>query len=90
MTAENGATHLILSPHKKLHPCGALGDLRARANCSPSIRRVIHMGYCYPNTALQYEIVDSLTPEIRQHLGVHCALVPAPLTSSPPQKKHDE
>lgn len=68
------------------------GDLwhGARANRSPSTRRVIHMGYCCPNTAPQYEIADSLTPEIRQRLGVHCALIPAPLTSFPPRKKHDE
>ena len=47
-----------------------------RANHSPAPRRVIHLGYCCPNTAPQYEIAGSLTPEVRRRLGVHCALIP--------------
>ena len=54
------------------------GDLwhGARANHSTSYRRVIHQGYACPNTAPQYEIADTLTPEIRQRLGAQCKLIP--------------
>ena len=53
----------------------------ARANRSKSPRRVIHMGYSCPNTAPQYEIAGSLTQDIRERLGEHCALIPDPLAS---------
>lgn len=52
-----------------------------RANQSTSHRRVIHQGYACPNTAPQYEIADSLTPDIRQRLGIHCAHIPNTLIS---------
>lgn len=52
-----------------------------RANHSTSSRRVIHLGYACPNTAPQYEIANTLTPEIRQRLGTHCVHIPNPLTS---------
>jgi ectoine hydroxylase-related dioxygenase (phytanoyl-CoA dioxygenase family) len=52
-----------------------------RANHSTSPRRVIHLGYCSPNTAPQYEIANSLTPEVRQRLGAHCTLIPNTLAS---------
>lgn len=52
-----------------------------RANYSTSPRRAIHLGYSCPNTRPQYEIAGSMTPEIRQRLDVHCALIPDPLTS---------
>ncbi len=52
-----------------------------RANYSQSTRRVIHMGFACPNTAPQYEIAGTLTPEIRERLGDHCALIPGTLDS---------
>jgi len=52
-----------------------------RANYSTSPRRVIHMGYSCPNTAPQYEIAGSLTPDICQRLGDHCTLIPNTLAS---------
>lgn len=48
----------------------------ARVNHSTFVRRVIHLGYSCPNTAPQYEIAGTLTPENRQRLGVHCTLIP--------------
>ena len=52
-----------------------------RANYSQSTRRAIHMGFSCPNTAPQYEISDTLTSEIRERLGDHCALIPDTLES---------
>ena len=52
-----------------------------RANHSQSTRRVIHMGFACPNTAPQYEVAESLTPEIRERLRGHCVLVPGTLGS---------
>ena len=51
------------------------------ANYSKLPRRVIHMGYSCPNTAPQYEIAGSLTQDIRERLGEHCALIPDTLAS---------
>jgi hypothetical protein len=47
-----------------------------RVNDSDSTRRVIHLGYACPATAPQYDIAGGLSPETRQRLGQHCALIP--------------
>ncbi len=50
-----------------------------RANTTSSTRRVIHLGFACPNTAPQYEIAQSLTPETRQRLGHNRTLIPGTL-----------
>ena len=52
-----------------------------RANYSHSTRRALHLGFACPNTAPQSEISGSLTSDIRERLGDHCALIPGTLES---------
>ena len=44
-------------------------------------RRALHLGFACPNTAPQSEIAGTLTPEIRERLGKHCAFIPDTLES---------
>ena len=52
-----------------------------RVNHTTASRRVIHLGFDCPNTAPQYEIARTITPETRARLGPLCELIPGTVES---------